>query len=241
MRGIEAMARDSAAGDVEDKPSVAFGSGSPAFIDFGCGRGESMAYAETLFRGAGIGIDIEPKRVTECQDAGFDVQQGDAITFDGRNLAPASLSIDLIPELNGLREFEAVCTNQLRAARDFTMIQHSCFDSAEILLSRGQVVAGHAAKPIRFRPRAIDYLHFVMQFGRRLDVVGLAVFGLGEPRTTPMNLRGLSGALIRRDQGDPAFRSIRVVIARKELSRFQWAMNRVGTGHPLLILESPQY
>jgi len=233
------MARAASADQAEPPRPLPFATQSPAFIDFGSGRGESMGLAEGLFRNPGIGVDILPERVAECQAAGWDVQQADVLTFQERNLAPVSLSVDLMPELDGLRAFETACTNMLRAARDFTMIQHLCFDSAEALLAREEVVPGHTARQVRIRPRAVDYLHFVMQAGRRLDVVGLAVFGVGEPRTVPLGVPGLSGMLINPSAGVPAFRSIRIVIARKDISRFHRAIKRVGTEHALMMLETP--
>lgn len=233
------MAREQVAKTTDGNVQPRFATESPAFIDFGCGRGDSMTFAESLLRNPGVGVDILPERVAECNASGFDVQQGDVVSFQGRNIAPASVAVDLMPELDGLRAFEAACTNMLRAARDFVMIQHLCFDSAEQLLARGEVVSSHTAKSIRIRPRAVDYLHFVTQFGRRLDVVGLAVYGVGEPRTSAIDLAGLSGSLIKPDQREPVFRSIRVIMGRKDINRFHWAVSRIGSGHSLLMLETP--
>jgi hypothetical protein len=88
------------------------------------------------------------------------------------------------------------------------------------------------------RPRAIDYLHFVMQYASRLDIVGFAAFGFGEAKTTPAPLTGLSGSLLSHGAHVPTHRSIRVLIARKAPGRFTFALDRAGTGEMLMMWQA---
>jgi len=226
------------------EPSAAtragFRTADPAFIDFGCGAGASLKLAETMCRASGVGLDISAEQVAVAQRGGYDVVQGDILDFEERGVASASFAVDVMPELEGRVAFERACVSVVRAARDYTVIQHLNFDSTEALLSRGLVAPGHTDKPVRTRPRATDYMHFVMQYGSRLDIVGIAAFGFGEVKTKPAPLTGMSGSLLSHGAHVPAYRSIRIVIARKALSRFQFALARAGTGEMLMMWQAPQ-
>lgn len=211
----------------------------PSFIDFGCGRGGSTKYGQSLLRGSGIGIDISAERVAECRQAGLDVCQGNILTFDARSIAPVAIAFDLIPELDGLAAFETACRNMLRAARDYVLIQHLNFDSAEILLGRGAIVPEHARKNVRFRPRVIDYIHFVRKYGPSLNIVGFAIFGMGEVNSEPMSPGQFSGIMSTPDDGQPVYRSIRVILARRSPARLKSAIARAGNGAALLVWEAP--
>ena len=219
-----------------------FRNGNPAFIDFGCGTGASMKFAETICNapGGGVGLDRSAEKVAAADRAGYDAVQADILEFEKRGIAPASFAVDVMPELGGRADFERACVNIVRAARDYTVIQHTNFDSAEALLARGLMVEGHSAKQISIRPRAIDYLHFVMQYGSRLDIVGFAAFGFGEPKTMPAPVTGLSGSLLSLGKAAPMCRSLRIVIARKAPSRFKVALDRAGTGEMLMMWQAPQ-
>ncbi|GEM_PF-2039176 len=217
----------------------AFATEKPLFIDFGCGRGDSMRIADKIMRGPGVGIDLSAERVEAAREQGLDVVQSDVLTFEERNLTTAAFALDLMPELEGRRALETACTNMLRAATDFAVVQHMCFDSVESLLARGLVVPDHMGKSIRCRPRISDYVHFVQQFGPRLDIVGLAAFGIGDPRAEPCTLTGLGGAMFSQLEQRPVYRSVRIILARKASARFQMALRRAGSGDALLIWEAP--
>lgn len=199
-----------------------------------------MRVAETICcaPGRGVGIDISADQVEVARRSGYQADCGDVLEFEGRGVAGAAFAIDLIPELENRAAFERACLNIVRAARDFAIIQHANFDSTEALLARGLVSPGHAAKTVRLRPRAVDYLQFVMQFGSRLDIVGFAAFGFGEPRTASAPLTGLSGSLLSYAAHMPAHRSLRVIIARQATSRFRVALDRAGAGELLLLWQS---
>jgi hypothetical protein len=199
-----------------------------------------MKFAEQIARGAGIGIDISPEHVAGAQGAALDVQQGDVLAFEGRSVATGSFAVDLMPELDGRRSFDLACANILRAASDYAVIQHLCFDSAEALLAQGLTVTTYTDKSIRFRPRAMDYVHFLQQYGSRLDIVGIAIFGHGEPKTKPAGLAGISGSLLARSAAQPLYRSLRVVFGRKNINRFHTAVRRARIGEALLLWEQPE-
>ena len=60
-----------------------FANQEPAFIDFGCGTGESIRFGESLMRKPSFGIDINPDRVAHCRDPGLDAAEADVLTFAG--------------------------------------------------------------------------------------------------------------------------------------------------------------
>jgi hypothetical protein len=142
-----------------------------------------------------------------------------------------------MPELDGRRSFDLACANMVRAASDYTVIQHLCFDSAEALLARGLTILGHTDKSVRFRPRAMDYVHFLQQYGVRLDIVGL---GYGEPKTTPAAPTGIFSSLLARSAVQPLYRTLRVVFGGKNINRFQSAVRRARVGEMLLLREQAE-
>ncbi|MDB5382455.1 MAG: hypothetical protein JWO26_2087, partial [Rhodospirillales bacterium] len=48
---------------------------------------------------------------------------------------------------------------------------------------------------------------------------------------------GITGTLL--DSAMPAFRSVRIIIARKQVSRFRAALQRAGSGELLMYWEQP--
>jgi hypothetical protein len=228
---------DQMTSDTLEVSAPLFAGSDPLFIDFGCGTGNSIRFAEGIMGGPGVGLEISPDRAAAAVERGYEVAAGDLLTFAGRSVATASFAIDLFPELETRRAWETALVTMLRAARDFAFIQHLCFDSAEALLARGQTSAAHAAKPVLLRPRAIDYLHFVQQHRASLNIVGFAAFGIGEATGTPSAFEGITGTLL--DSAMPAFRSVRIIIARKQVSRFRAALQRAGSGELLMYWEQP--
>lgn len=212
----------------------------PAFVDFGCGRGGSMDFATQLLGEPGIGFDVSAEYVAQARAQCFDAREGDVLTFEGRSVAPVSFAVDLLQQMDGRAAFEVACTNVVRAARDYVVIQHPCFDSAEALLARGEIAPALLDKRVRFRPRVSDYVFFVQAFAARLDIVGLAIFGLGEPRTTALPLSGISSPLLDGSRTQPVFRSLRVLIARKALPRFHTALKVAGSGDALLTWQAAE-
>lgn len=207
---------------------------SAGYVDFGCGRGGSMHFAETLMGRPGVGIERVEEKVEQARRAGCRVLQGDVLDVAVRGIAPASISVDLVPELRNFREFEALVTNMIRCARDFALIQHLSFDNTETLFARGLTSAEHGDKSIRFRPRIGDYLLVVERLASKLDISGMGIYGIGAPKTVPSDLASLSGALLTEVEAMPLYRSIRVVIARKSPQRLEEALRRAASGDLLV-------
>lgn len=207
---------------------------SASYVDFGCGRGGSMRFADSLMGGAGIGVEKSADKVEHARRAGHQVVHGDVLDLTARGVAVASVSIDLVPELSGPKEFETLITNMIRCARDFALVQHLSFDGAETLFARGLTGAEYADKSIRFRPRIGDYLLVVDRLASKLDISGLGIFGIGTPKTVPSQMPALGGTMLAEMEALPLYRSIRVVIGRKTTRRFEDALRRSATGTPLV-------
>ena len=212
----------------------------PAFVDFGCGNGASMKFAQSVMQGAGIGIDRSAEAVAAARARGFDAEQADILDYEHRNVAAAAFALDVLPEVGPRQAFEKAWINVVRAARDHAMIQHLCFDSEDVLRHRGLHVPALRGKTIQFMPRISDYLWMLGTYGQRLNVSGMAIFGAGEPATEALPIAQfdrLPGAAIVPPQ--PVFRSIRVIIGRKDTGRFRAALKRFATGDALVIWQRP--
>jgi len=211
---------------------------NPAFVDFGCGTGGSMRFAEKVMRGPGVGIDTSGTAVEACTAAGLEAHACDMLAFDQRGCAQASFAIDSLTELGNRAELERAFLGLLRAARDFTVIQHPAFDADEALLARGLFATSSFVKSIRCKPRIADYVHLVSTHRRSLNLVGLAIFGYGEATTVPVGLPGLEAGGLAAPQGR-GWRTLRVIVARKDSARFRFALQRAATGEALVMWEAP--
>lgn len=233
------LASAAESGLLDDAPTdrQALEAQQPAFVDFGCGHGASMRLGEKLMRGVGMGVEIDPEKARLACEAGYDVVHGDLLQSELKGIAPAATAIDVMPELGSLQAFEVALTRMARASRDFVLVQHLCFDSAEALLARGFTVADYTARSVRIRPRLADYVQFVERFGARLEIVGLAAFGIGEPKVLPLSFLRVRGPLFLHAEALPAYRSVRVIIGRKSVARFRAALRRGAAGDGRLIWE----
>jgi hypothetical protein len=202
--------------------------GTLQFIDFGCGVGKSMAFANSIVAGPGLGIDKSPKAISDCRVRGYEAELGDIASYDQRNAAAATFAIDIMQELSGRAEFERGCINLVRAARNFSVIQHPYFDIDAILAPHGLYCPDNFSKRVSFRPLLSDYIVFVRHHAAAAGIVGLAAFAFGEPIIAPVfeGLETVPPDFIRA-------RTMRVVVARKDARRFQEALQRVGIGRKL--------
>jgi hypothetical protein len=215
---------------------------SPAFIDFGCGSGNSMRFAQGVMRAAGVGIDRSATAIRSCVEKGFEAKEADVLEFDRRSVAPASFAIDVLPEVGGRRAFERAWVNVVRAARDFAVIQHLNFDAEDKLHLQGLCAPSFHAKSIQFAPRLADYLYLVKTYASSLNISGIGVFGAGQVPTEPLELTGLehAGAQAGEAAAQPLHRSVRIIIGRKDEGRFRAGLSRAATGDLLLMWRRPE-
>ena len=209
-----------------------------SFLDVGCGAGNSMRFAQAMMKAPGVGLDRSAEAVAACQAKGYQAIVADVLELEERSCVPAVFAIDTLPEVGGRRDFERAWVNVVRAARDFAVIQHQAFDYDDLLAAQGLLLPTSFAKPVQFKPRIADYIQLVATLGRSLNIVGLAIFGFGTASPVPTGLAGLDVSHLPLPALPRLHRSIRVVVARKDVSRFRNALQRAATGDALVMWEA---
>jgi len=121
------------------------------FVDFGCSKGGSLRFAKRRFRAkAGLGVDIDPAKIAQALESGFDVVQGDLHALRGKNSVRFVSMMQFLEHLPELAEVERVVAKAANLASDFLYIHHPSFDDEHLLLAQGlrlyfQHWSGHTA------------------------------------------------------------------------------------------------
>lgn len=207
------------------------------FIDFGCGIGGSFSFAASVQPGEGLGVDASSEVVEICKAKGIPAEVGNLLDFDGRNLAVATFALDVLPELQGRSAFEKALTNLVRAARNYSVVQHSYFDADGELATRGAALLANDHKKIQYKPNIADYLNFARRNISALNLVGLGIFGLGSVAAEPINLERPAVGDERSEALATTFRSLRVIFGRRDVGRFRSALQKAAAGKSLFIWE----
>jgi hypothetical protein len=114
-------------------------SGIYDFIDFGCSKGESLAFGRDVLGGRrGLGIDIDPRKVEASITRGEDALVCDATKLD---LYPDSVSFSImshfLEHLPGLPLAMQCIESAASISRDYVFIRQPWFDSDGELMRRG--------------------------------------------------------------------------------------------------------
>ncbi len=203
------------------------------FVDFGCGSGHSINFADSIVPGNGFGIDIAEAAVETCRAKGFAAELGDVLDFDQRSIALATFGVNLLQELPGRTAFERALSNMVRAARNFTVVQHGYFDADPELALQGQHIEANFTKKIQFKPTIADYVHFAQRQRTSLNLSGMAIFTSGKAEVSALTL----GTPAETDLLAGVPRTMRVVFGRKDVSRFRAALEKVGSGKGVFVWE----
>jgi hypothetical protein len=206
------------------------------YIEFGCGSKKPLHFAASMMPGYGYGIDNEESVVNACRAQGVEVHLGNLLDYNERNAAAMTLAINLMPDLGGRSAFEKGFGNLVRAARNFSIVQHAFFDNDSLLATKGWQIADNFGKKIEYKPTAADYIHLVKRLSGSLQICGIGIFGLGQPELLPLRIE---------DTGEPStiqndvqsYRTLRVVIGRKDNARFRAGMQKAGSGQALYVWE----
>jgi len=212
------------------------------FIDFGCGAGTSLTYVRKAAGGSGFGVDISEQLVSECLAAGIPAEVGNLLFYSGKNTATVTSAINLLPEIGNRNEFEQAVSRLTLAARNYVIIQHDYFDADSALALAGLYAPANFNKKILYKPVIADYLTFVGRFAASHSISGVAIFGIAEARLAPVlpgGSRPPMGAPVEAPAGIAAYRTIRVVIGRKEVSRFRAGLSKTRSGQELFLWERP--
>jgi SAM-dependent methyltransferase len=199
------------------------------FVDFGCGTGGSIEAVEQLLGGQGLGVDISEEAVARCRAAGLPAEQGDLLRYEGRSIALAITAFDLLPEIGDRTQFEQAVIRMVLAARNFVLIQHNYFDADSALMLQGKHIPGHFTKRVRFKPTMADYTTLLLRLAPAHSIIGFAFFGIGEARPVPLGNGGEAAPA----PAPEVYRSLRVIIGRKDMDRFHQALRRCRAGREL--------
>ena len=109
------------------------------FIDFGCSKGGSIAFAKKAFKAKrGIGIDISPEKVAVARDAGFDAMLADARTLTAHPRAVSFVTMmDFLEHVPSVKDARTCIIAATTVARDFVFIRQPWFDTDGYLFSLG--------------------------------------------------------------------------------------------------------
>lgn len=109
------------------------------FLDFGASKGASINFGVRRLGGTrGLGIDLDPEKVRQMKDKGFDCIEADVTRLQ---LPPASVRFVImshfLEHLPGPTEVERAVESAARTASDFLFIQGPYFDADDYLKSQG--------------------------------------------------------------------------------------------------------
>lgn len=109
------------------------------FIDFGCSKGDSIKEALNNYGGKkGLGIDIDPNKVKQTTDAGFEAIIGDATEFYSNHPKCVEFVtmihfLEHLPSINLAKKcIESAC----ELATEFVYIRQPYFDADPYLFSQ---------------------------------------------------------------------------------------------------------
>lgn len=164
------------------------------FLDFGASKGGCIDFALRRLGGRkGLGVDIDPKKVAQMRDLGFDCVEGDVTNLKLRagsvRFVTMSHMLEHLPDLDAVQR--AIGT-AARVSSDFLFIQGPYFDADEALAAQGLKFywsdwGGHTCHVTTSRLRgALDALglrdYLVMARVPVVDSADPAIHPLSSPR-----------------------------------------------------------
>jgi hypothetical protein len=108
------------------------------FLDFGCSRGQSISTMMEVFGvNSGVGIDLDPGKLTEACDEGYDVAGVDIMELPDEPLVRFVTMIHFLEHLSGFDEANAIVRKACRVSREFVYVRQPYFDSDGQLFQHG--------------------------------------------------------------------------------------------------------
>jgi hypothetical protein len=205
------------------------------FVDFGAGQGRSFEIGANCVGGVGLAIDKSKEAVDHCRQLGYAAEVHDVLTFTEKNVAQASVAVNLMQELSSQQEVRTALVNMVRTATNFIVIQHPFYDQDGSLAAKGLLIEEHFDKKTLYKPTLADYVAFMADYGQSLSLVGMAAYLSGEIVAKPSGFPPSADL-----QPESASKTMRVVIGRKNLARFRRAQSRAEMGKLFYVVETAE-
>ena len=113
--------------------------GKFAFVDFGCGTGESIGYCQKRFGlGPGFGIEVSERKLQQARKSGHAVIAADVTeTTLPEGCVSFCTMLDFLEHLPSQDAGAAVLRSAGRIARDFLFVRHPSFEDIDYLAGLG--------------------------------------------------------------------------------------------------------
>lgn len=110
------------------------------FVDFGASKGGCIEFAKRSLKGQnGLGVDINPKKVLQMQNLGYECIEGDITCLD--NIPDKSVRFvtisHVLEHLPSISYIEKTLKEAIRISTDFIFIQGPYFDADDYLADYG--------------------------------------------------------------------------------------------------------
>ncbi len=108
------------------------------YIDFGCSKGGSLAFAKTRFNGhRGLGIDIDQSKVEKTIAAGYDAIRYDIHDIPDEKLVRFVVLSHFLEHVPGNADVKDFIRKACTISNEFVYIQQPYFDADPYLFERG--------------------------------------------------------------------------------------------------------
>ena len=104
------------------------------FIDLGSSKGGSIEFCTKRFGARrGLGIDLDPDKVTQARASGVDAVQADAAKLQLTKRVRFVSMLDFLEHLPSREVVEAILAQAAEAATDFLFIRHPSFEGEGLI------------------------------------------------------------------------------------------------------------
>ncbi len=100
------------------------------FYDFGCGSGGNLSFVQRIFPDLlGLGIDIDPKKISVARDNNLQAILYDILKIDENKTVDFITMAHFLEHLNSLEEVSVFIKKAIKLARSFVHIRQPFFDA----------------------------------------------------------------------------------------------------------------
>ena len=108
------------------------------FLDFGCSKGESIGWSKRFLGGKqGLGIDINKKKVTAAQAAGYDAVVFDIHKIPEKKAVRFTVMSHFLEHVPNISDVNAFLKRACQISTDFVFIKQPYFDADGYLFQNG--------------------------------------------------------------------------------------------------------